>query len=108
MAHVTRKSTDPATDLLSRVPELPLLAQSLRLAARQLEERDTWGTQKARLIEEQAWLRAMIDQVPDYLFVKDQQGRFIIANKAVASDLGRTPESIIGLTDIDLHSPSRS
>ena len=34
----------------------------------------------------QCW--ALIDQVPDYLFVKDRDCRFIVANKAVAADLG--------------------
>jgi diguanylate cyclase (GGDEF)-like protein/PAS domain S-box-containing protein len=49
-------------------------------------------------------LRAMIDQVPDYLFVKDVDSRFVVANRAVAADLGRTPEDLIGKTDFDLHS----
>jgi diguanylate cyclase (GGDEF)-like protein/PAS domain S-box-containing protein len=52
---------------------------------------------------ERALFRAMIDQVPDYLFVKDRDGRFVIANRAVAGDLGATPEDIIGKTDFDLH-----
>ena len=48
--------------------------------------------------EERIWLRAMIDQVPDYLFVKDIDCRFVVANIAVASDLGhRTPAELIDL-----------
>ncbi len=54
---------------------------------------------------ERSLMRAMIDQVPDYLFVKDPQSRFVIANRAVAADLGRTPEDLIGKTDFDLHTP---
>jgi diguanylate cyclase (GGDEF)-like protein/PAS domain S-box-containing protein len=54
---------------------------------------------------ERALFRAMIDQVPDYLFVKDVDSRFVVANRAVAADLGRTPEELIGKTDFDLHSP---
>lgn len=53
---------------------------------------------------ERLWLRAMIDQVPDYLFAKDTECRFIIANKAVAADLGHgDPSAILGKTDLDLH-----
>ena len=52
---------------------------------------------------ERALLRAMLDQVPDYLFVKDTSSRFVVANRAVAADLGRTPEELIGKTDFDLH-----
>ncbi len=54
---------------------------------------------------ERGLLRAMIDQVPDYLFVKDVDSRFVVANRAVAADLGRTPEDLIGKTDFDLHAP---
>ncbi len=53
---------------------------------------------------ERLWLRAMIDQVPDYLFAKDTECRFIIANKAVAADLGHgDPSAILGKTDLELH-----
>jgi diguanylate cyclase (GGDEF)-like protein/PAS domain S-box-containing protein len=54
---------------------------------------------------ERGLLRAMIDQVPDYLFIKDIDSRFVVANRAVAADLGRTPEELIGKTDFDLHAP---
>jgi diguanylate cyclase (GGDEF)-like protein/PAS domain S-box-containing protein len=47
--------------------------------------------------------RAMIDTVPDYLFIKDRESRFIVANRAVAADLGFEPEHLIGKTDFDLH-----
>jgi diguanylate cyclase (GGDEF)-like protein/PAS domain S-box-containing protein len=47
----------------------------------------------------------MINVVPDYLFVKDINSRFVIANSAVAEDLGLRAEDLIGKTDFDLHSP---
>jgi diguanylate cyclase len=59
--------------------------------------RGTWS-------QERALLRAMIDQVPDYLFVKDSDSRFLMANKAVATDLGMTPEEMIGQSDFEHHS----
>ncbi|HMN87933.1 MAG TPA: PAS domain-containing protein, partial [Bauldia sp.] len=52
---------------------------------------------------ERQLLRAMIDVVPDYLFVKDRQGRFVLANRAVADDIGRTVGDLIGKTDLELH-----
>ena len=52
---------------------------------------------------ERALFRAMIDQVPDYLFVKDAASRFIVVNRAVAADLGLQPEDLIGKTDFELH-----
>ena len=53
--------------------------------------------------EERALFRAMIDQVRDYLYVKDREGRFVIANRSVAADIGCQPEEIIGKTDFDFH-----
>ena len=54
---------------------------------------------------ERALFRAMIDQVPDYLFVKDADSRFVVANSAVAADLGLRPDDLMGKTDFELHRP---
>lgn len=48
-------------------------------------------------------LRALIENVPDYLFVKDVDSRFVTANPAVAEDLGLSDADLIGKTDFDLH-----
>lgn len=53
---------------------------------------------------ERTWLRTMIDQVPDYLYIKDKDARFVIANRAVAADLGHgDPNMLIGKSDLDVH-----
>ena len=50
-------------------------------------------------------LQALIDGVPDHLWVKDLHGRFVVANKALATDNGRARTTdLIGLTDFDLRS----
>jgi diguanylate cyclase (GGDEF)-like protein/PAS domain S-box-containing protein len=55
-------------------------------------------------LAERKLLRAMIDQVPDYLFVKDLGGRFVMVNQAVVHIHGfDTPEQLIGKNDFDLH-----
>ena len=102
---VTRRSQH-AVDLAATIEE-----QLGRLIA----ANETLQEELARhLAAEQEWqaertlLRAMIDQVPDYLFVKDTESRFVIANKAVAADLGKKPEEIIGKTDFELHPPERA
>ena len=53
-------------------------------------------------------LRALIDRVPDYLFIKDTDSRFVLANPAVAEDLGLAVEDLIGKTDFDLHPHERA
>lgn len=54
-------------------------------------------------------LQALIDQLPDYLWVKDTECRFVVANLALAMDSGRAnPTDIIGLTDFDLHTVEKA
>ena len=58
---------------------------------------------------ERGLLRAMIDQVPDYLFAKDLECRFLVVNKAVADIHGRARlQDMIGKTDFELHTPERA
>ncbi|CAN7617002.1 EAL domain-containing protein [Rhizobium sp. LjRoot254] len=59
----------------------------------------------AALANERLSLQHLIDTVPDYLWVKDLECRFVVANKALAADCGRTPAEMIGLSDADFHSP---
>ena len=55
---------------------------------------------------EQFSLQAMIDSVPDFLWTKDKNSRFVIANRALAIHTGhREAKDMIGLSDFDLHDP---
>ena len=54
------------------------------------------------LSEERALLRALSDNVPDFIFAKDRQSRFIAANIALARYMGvRTTDELLGKTDFD-------
>ncbi len=54
-------------------------------------------------------LQALIDWVPDYLWVKDLDSRFVVINRALALDSGRpNPSDMIGLSDFDFHAPERA
>jgi PAS domain S-box-containing protein len=46
-------------------------------------------------------LRQIIDLVPSYIFAKDIEGKFILANKALAEVFGLSPEEIQGKDDSD-------
>ena len=48
-------------------------------------------------------LRQIIDMVPHYIFAKDKNGAFILANQAVADVYGTTLENLIGKTEDDFH-----
>ncbi|WP_245455487.1 MULTISPECIES: EAL domain-containing protein [unclassified Mesorhizobium] len=59
-----------------------------------------------QIAAERISLQTLIDWVPDYLWVKDTESRFIVANRALALDSGREKTSdMVGLTDFDLHAP---
>ncbi len=51
-------------------------------------------------------LRTLIDLIPDYIYVKDTESRFILGNTALIQSLGKkTMEEIYGKTDFDFHLP---
>ena len=51
-------------------------------------------------------LQALIDGVRDNLWVKDAKSRFIVANKAVANQIGvAEPGDLLGKTDFEFHAP---
>lgn len=55
------------------------------------------------LTEERTRLRTLIDTIPDEIYIKDAQSRFLNANMTVARIHGfSTPEELIGKTDFDL------
>jgi diguanylate cyclase (GGDEF)-like protein/PAS domain S-box-containing protein len=57
-----------------------------------------------QIVDERISLQTLIDWVPDYLWVKDTESRFVVVNRALAVDSGRDKTSdMVGLTDFDLH-----
>lgn len=49
------------------------------------------------------FLRQVIDADPNFIFAKDHEGRFTMANKAVADCYGTTVENLIGQSDADFN-----
>lgn len=59
-----------------------------------------------RLAEERNLLRSIIDNLPEHVFVKDLQGRYIVTNTAHCAFMGAAdPEEIIGKTAFNLFPP---
>jgi len=72
------------------------LAVAVEAANRKLVE------QNAILDRERAILRTFVDNVPDMLFVKDVEGRFLLANPEVARWAGvKSPQDLLGKSDFD-------
>ncbi|HLO59557.1 MAG TPA: PAS domain-containing protein [Bacteroidales bacterium] len=48
-------------------------------------------------------LISLINEIPEKIFLKDDEGRFVIANKPVADNYGRTVDEILGKSDFDFY-----
>ena len=55
------------------------------------------------LRQQQAFLQQVIDIQPLFVFVRDQEGRFKLANQAIAEAYGTTVEELLGKTDADFN-----
>ncbi len=51
-------------------------------------------------------LRQVIDLVPHMIFAKDHQGRFLLANQAVAEAYGTTVDELVGKPHLEIHTGS--
>ncbi|MBD2100295.1 response regulator [Leptolyngbya sp. FACHB-261] len=57
--------------------------------------------QEKALQEKERQLRQVIDLVPHFIFAKNQDGEFILANQAVADIYGTSVENLLGKRDVD-------
>lgn len=55
------------------------------------------------LRQSHTFLRQVIDADPNFIFAKDREGRFTMANRAVAECYGTTVENLIGQSDGDFN-----
>jgi PAS domain S-box-containing protein len=61
-----------------------------------------FSAQQSMLEDERKWLRALIDNIPDLMYVKDRESRFLVANAHTARILGANSiEELLGKTDFD-------
>ncbi len=58
--------------------------------------------QTAEIEGQRAFLRQVIDMCPNFIFVKDRQGRFTLVNRAIAEAHGLQPEQMIGRSDREI------
>ncbi len=57
---------------------------------------------RARVQENERFLHQIIDTIPDLIYVKDAEGRYVLANQALADVFDTTTEAVIGKSDADL------
>jgi diguanylate cyclase (GGDEF)-like protein/PAS domain S-box-containing protein len=49
-------------------------------------------------------LQTLMNNIPDLIYVKDKNNRFIMVNKSMAKFFGKEPDELIGKTDFDIAS----
>jgi PAS domain S-box-containing protein len=72
------------------------------LRARGLELARTVDERTKDLDDQRAFLKQVIDIIPNFIFVKDRDARFRLVNKALATSYGTDVASLIGKTDFEL------
>ena len=78
--------------------EQQLKATNQQLQAEIIERKQA----EDELVKEQKLLRTLIDNTPDFIYVKDTEGRYVICNNAIANLRGVTsPNQLIGKTDFE-------
>ncbi|NLS19996.1 EAL domain-containing protein [Rhizobium sp. P40RR-XXII] len=57
---------------------------------------------EANLVEREGWLENMINQIPDFIYAKDLEGRFLFGNHAVVVNNGLSHlKDLVGRTDFE-------
>lgn len=99
------------SDLIEIQKNLEKKSQDLQEANRLLEDRaeeiekqKEWLAEQNEHIEkERSLLRTLIDNMPDHIYIKDVQSRFITVNKRLLKTMhAKTIDEIVGKTDFQL------
>jgi PAS domain S-box-containing protein len=91
-----------AAALEQRDAELKKSADALRRANEELEMRVQDRTRE--LAEQKVMLRSLVEHIPDFIYIKDMDGRYVVDNAAHRGLVGvRSSEDILGKTVYDFY-----
>lgn len=89
----------------------PALTDTLPVLAAELDDSDASGVMQPladaswHKLRSQAWLENILNAIPDPVFVKDENHRWMILNDAYCSLVGRSRQELIGRSDRDVLIP---
>jgi len=96
----SRYRRDSGARIVSNDDTQRLIAASQRLAA----EVSRMFAPEPGIADRHYWLETMMNHIPDYIYAKDLDGRFLIANQATVTENGfREAHEIVGKSDYDIH-----
>jgi len=97
-----RMAFNAAIRMILTIEKIGDQASQLALANAQLKAEVEERKQAAdSLTREQNLLNTLISNIPDHIYVKDRDGRFLLVNPSVAAKLDTSIENVIGKTDYD-------
>lgn len=88
-------------EVLLNVTGSPVMDASGRVRGYRGFSRDV--TAQRALESQHTLLRQALDLNPNFFFIRDREGRFVLANQAIAAAYGTTVENLIGKTDADFN-----
>ena len=94
----TRSGEERVLEYVNRLVERPGASPVIRAIAHDVQRR--WAEQALRL--SLGRLEAILNNIPDLAWLKDEQGRYISVNAAFAAFVGRPRTEIVGKLDADL------
>ncbi len=97
-----RFSTEDAERLKPLVNAAAIALENAQLHEQVRQELAERKRVEEALAAERNLLRTLIDNVPDFIYVKDTESRFLLGSKAVSQALGMpAPDDLIGKTDFE-------
>jgi diguanylate cyclase (GGDEF)-like protein/PAS domain S-box-containing protein len=98
--NLDRYRRDSGARIASNDDTQRLIAASQRLA----EEVSRMFGPEPDIADRHYWLETMMNHIPDYIYAKDLEGRFLVANRATVTENGfREVHEIVGKSDYDIH-----
>jgi PAS domain S-box-containing protein len=94
--------------LESQAEDLKEINQLLEERSEEILKQSEWLEEQNKIVEkERSLLRTLIDNMPDFIYIKDNESRFITVNQRMLSTMhSDNMDDIIGKTDLDL-APSK-
>lgn len=90
--------------LMQAADMIAIAVFSARLEEKQLQKIEEREHLEQHPAQECRLLRKLIDNLPDYIYAKDLQSRFILANQPLAGFVGVLhSDGVLGKTDFDFH-----